>query len=507
MPNAEPFWGEIHTHTALSDGNGEPEDHFEIAKSHLDFWAMADHAYDEVVFDYDYRKLKPGRQILNDHWEEIQDLCRQHEAPGSFIPILAYEWTNFRFGHHNVYYLDYDQPIRMPPTLPELYASLDGIDAFVIPHHTAYPVGVCGKDWDVHDDALTPFVELYSMHGSSEEPGDLVPLVRPGSWMGPGASGGSVQEALARGCRLGIMASSDSHEDHPGAYDNGLIAAVVPQLTRASLWDAFRERRIYGVTGDRIELDFSIDGLPMGSVIRGGEVRRIAVKVSAWDAVERIDLIRNNELVESFIEPRGADDDDARRVRFRFMVEWGWDRLGARDWTGALRLADGRIRRAVLCYRGSVASRIGRGITHRDDATCRWTSTTEKPATNKLTRRSADMIAFEVECGRDAPLTLELACDGLRREIALTADEIMHDATVAYMENIPPTNDGAYWHGMTSYAKVKIHRGRRTAALTLDIEHEDHRSVSTGSGTDFYYVRVIQKNGQRAWSSPIWVEH
>jgi hypothetical protein len=33
------FWGEIHTHTNLSDGNGSPEDNFEIARSHLDFWA------------------------------------------------------------------------------------------------------------------------------------------------------------------------------------------------------------------------------------------------------------------------------------------------------------------------------------------------------------------------------------------------------------------------------------------------------------------------------------
>jgi len=37
------FWGEIHTHTNLSDGNGSPEDNFEIARSHLDFWAMAAH--------------------------------------------------------------------------------------------------------------------------------------------------------------------------------------------------------------------------------------------------------------------------------------------------------------------------------------------------------------------------------------------------------------------------------------------------------------------------------
>ena len=117
------FWGDLHTHTNLSDGNGNPEDNFEIARSHLDFWTMADHAYDKVVFDRDFRKTHGRPRILNDSWEFVQQLCREYEKPGKFIPFLGYEWTNFQYGHHNVYYLQYDQPIRMPSTLPKLYAS------------------------------------------------------------------------------------------------------------------------------------------------------------------------------------------------------------------------------------------------------------------------------------------------------------------------------------------------------------------------------------------------
>ncbi|MFQ5810797.1 MAG: DUF3604 domain-containing protein, partial [Armatimonadota bacterium] len=131
MEQREPYWGELHTHTALSDGNGSAQDNFEIARSHLDFWAMADHAFDERVFSLDYRTFSPERALLNERWDEIQDVCRSHENPGAFIPFLAYEWTNFQYGHHNVYYLDYDEPIRMPATLPALYESLRGVEAFV----------------------------------------------------------------------------------------------------------------------------------------------------------------------------------------------------------------------------------------------------------------------------------------------------------------------------------------------------------------------------------------
>src|SRR5207248_2879957 len=153
-----------------SDGNGSLEECFAIARSHLDFWALTDHAYGEHVFSHDYRHDRADHLILHEVWPQVQDLCRAYEALGAFIPFLAYEWTNFGFGHHNVYYLDYDQPIRMPATLPEL-------------------------------------------------------------------------------------------------YDLGLVAAYADELTRRSLWDAFKAKRVYGVTGDRISLALSVDGHRMGNVV------------------------------------------------------------------------------------------------------------------------------------------------------------------------------------------------------------------------------------------------
>lgn len=504
MEEAEPFWGEIHTHTDLSDGNGSAEDNFRIAASHLDFWAMADHVYDEEVFDLDYRKEGSERHLLNERWERIQELCREYEKPGTFIPLLAYEWTNFQYGHHNVYYLDYDQPLRMPPTLPELYKALRGVEALVIPHHTGYAVGFCGKNWDFHDEALSPFVEIYSMHGSSEEPGGPRPILTGGSWMGPGGAGGSVQEGLARGYRLGIMASSDSHFDHPGAYDNGLIAVYADDLTRRSLWNVLKKKRIYGVTGDRILLDFRLNGEPMGSSIKCDGERRLAIKVKAWDAVDRVDIIKNNRLLKSFVSPAGQVAAGSGPERLRFHLEWGWDRLKSQEWTGGLMVKGGRILDAVPCFRGGVEGRLGRGITSLTPGSCSWTSKPRQVRVGWLARTFADQIAFEVECGSQAELTVAFDYGGMKREEVLRAEDILSQPEVVYMEHVPPTNNGAYWHGMESYAKYKVHQGHATDALTLDLEYSDTPSES--GGTDFYYVRVIQKNGQRAWSSPVWVD-
>lgn len=506
MGNRNLYWGEIHTHTALSDGNGTPEENFEIARSHLDFWAMADHAYDREVFDFDYwTQWTPGHPLLNEQWGEVQAMCRAYEKPGSFIPFLAYEWTNFQYGHHNVYYLDYDRPIRMPPTLPELYAVLRGEDAMVIPHHTGYPVRFCGKNWDFHDETLTPFVEIYSWHGTSEEPAGLEAILTGGSWMGPGDTGGSVQEALSRGYKLGIMASSDSHLQHPGAYDNGLIAVYADELTRPCLWEAMKARRIYGVTGDRIGLQFSVNGAPMGSAIVCDGRRSIEIGVMAWDKVERVDIIKNGAILHTFLSPMGAVAPVARKRRIRFFVEWGWDRLGTPEWENRLSVRDGRILQAIPCYRGTVADRIGRGISRLAVDECRWRSRTARLAVGGFSRACADGMAFEVEIPPQGWFDFDFAAGPFRQSLSLSPEEILSRSRVEYMENIPVVNNGAHWNKMKSYAKFRLHQGWPTEQLTLRLNHEDKPERRHKGRTDYYYARVIQRNGQRAWSSPCFV--
>lgn len=505
MSNSGLYWGEIHTHTDLSDGNGTLEQNFDIAASHLDFWAMADHAYDPEVFDLDYGKTEKDGKRLNDHWPRVQGMCKEREVPGTFIPILGYEWTNFQYGHHNVYYLDYDQPLRLPPTLPDLYAELRGIDAVVIPHHSGYAVGMCGKDWDCHDEVLTPFVELYSFHGSSEEPGGLEPLLTWGSWMGPGDAGGSVQEALARGYKLGIMASSDSHLEHPGAYDNGLIAVYADELTRGALWESFQRRRIYGVTGDRIELAFDINGRPMGSTIDFTPRRELCVAVKAWNAIERIDIIKNNNVLASYTEPAGSQPEKGTSFPLRFHLEWGWDRLRNDEWEAVLSVRHGRFVAALPCYRGSTSLRAGRGIQELKPDACRWTSRQEKLRVGAYCRRFADAVAFELEVGPETILDLDVTYGAHKQTLSIPTERLLAGSLVRYMEDVPPTNNGAWWSGMETYAKFKLHQAFPVPFLTVALEYEDKGAEGTGQA-DFYYVRVIQKNGQRAWSSPIWVD-
>jgi hypothetical protein len=66
------------------------------------------------------------------------------------------------------------------------------------------------------------------------------------------------------------------------------------------------------------------------------------------------------------------------------------------------------------------------------------------------------------------------------------------------MEDIPATNDGAYWHNMAMCAKCKVHQGWPVGDLKVSLTCEDDAASARGDTADFYYVRVIQRNGQAA---------
>ena len=99
-----------------------------------------------------------------------------------------------------------------------------------------------------------------------------------------------------------------------------------------------------------------------------------------------------------------------------------------------------------------------------------------------------------------------MVCDQQSQKIELPAHRVLRQSTVQYVESVPPTNDGSHWHNMATCAKFKVHQGWPTGALTVSLTCEDNGAAAKTGKSDFYYVRVTQRNGQRAWSSPIWVE-
>ncbi|MBN1671644.1 MAG: DUF3604 domain-containing protein [Kiritimatiellae bacterium] len=522
MNNYRLFWGDTH-HNTYQFGPQDPA--MDVicreATEYLDFYASAYYTGTTGAFKPGGHPAEvEGKQELiveackadarlQREWGEMQDAMRAHNRPGSFVTFPGYEWQgNGAWGDHNVFYKQEGLPVYAVRTIEELYACLRGKEAIAIPHHTGYRPGCRAPDWSRCDETLSPFTELFSKHGCSETDEEWIGL-RHNSHMGPGAGGSTYADALERGLHIGCIASTDNWSNTPAQYGGGMMACWATELSRDGLWDAFLARRVYGVTGDRIELAFTVNGAPMGSRLGPAPKRAIRVAVRGADALDRIEILRNNRVIHTHCH-QGTWGWPAAgtRARFKLRVECGWGPrpnelpLPDRRWDGEFALADGRFLSWQPCWvmRGQHAPRLNGG-----------------KAAFTLTSSRAQVLApaqngnvFEFEA---APEThLRLALNGLaedgpvrafgeRSRILWYRDECVRLlAETCGLVRAECERDDPFYH--MAY-KAKLHRLIPEAGYSAELELEDDEPLSREA---HYRVRVEQRNGQRAWSSPVWVK-
>ena len=514
------FWGEAHDNTYQVPEQDPPLDQLcRIAARHLDFYAMAYYTACAEAFEgggHHFEKTDKQKIILEgwksaesleEQWAEVTELSKAHNSPGAFVVFPGYEWQgDGTCGDRNVFYRNEGLPIFRVQTVPELNDCLRGKEAIAIPHHTAYKVGRRAPDWGLVDEAISPFAEIYSVHGCSETDEEWIGL-RKNSHMGPGCGGGTYQDALDRGLHIGCICSTDNWGNMPGHYGRGLMACLASELTRDSLWEAFLARRVYGVTGDRIELCFTVNDAPMGSIIDDVGKRAIQVKVRGSDALDRIEILRNGRVIATHCHqgtwnpPR-----EGQRTRFKMRVEVGWgprpNELVVPDysWQGELAVSGGRFLGFEPCwiYPGQEIPALT-----NDRATFAMVSSVQnclEPAQNAN--------VFEFEAAPESELVLRL--NGLEEKAAaaefarLSRIIPMRDDCVrmldehAGIEPGSPEREDPYYH---MAFKAKIHRAIPEAGYTAELCIEDDEPVTEET---HYRVRVEQRNGQRAWSSPVW---
>lgn len=450
--------------------------------------------------------LKPADRLARE-WEEFQRAIAEHHAPGAFVTFPGYEWHgDGSWGDHNMIYREEGRPIHTVDSLPELYALLRGTEALAIPHHTGYLPGIRAPRWEHCDETISPFAELYSIHGCSETDEDWVGL-RRNSHMGPSAGGGTYQAALDAGLHLGAICSTDNWTNMPGRWGQGLMACLAEELTRESLWNAFRQRHVYGVTGDRIALDFTCNGAPMGTILPFTPERHLEVTVRGLDALDRIEILRNGRVIATHCH-QGTWQQPSGVSRFVLRIEAGWGPrpgeipFGSHRWEGELSLAGGRFTGWSPCWVNR-----GQGVPELRGDTARFTLTSEQTLVEQGFQGG---IVLEFEATLDTPVNLRLNGQTFAGTVrALTAGSHLlwyreeSAALVQASTGADPAgferDDPLYHHAF----KARLHRAIPEAGLTAHFALADDEPLT---GETHYRVRVEQRNGQRAWSSPIWVQ-
>ena len=486
------YWGDIHNHNALGYAKGSLERSIDIAREHLDFFAFTGHSQwpDMPTMPGDrHTKWVNGFEVLRENWPQVRRLTEEANTPGQFVTILGYEFHSSQWGDYCLYYPGDDGELFYADALGQLQAHARDHDCLLIPHHLAYPVGWRGMNWDAFDPSLAPVVEIYSEHGGSER--DRGPFAMIRHSCGGRTTDGTAQAALARGFRVGFIASTDDHLGYPGAYGEGIAAVYATELTRDAILDAIWHRRTYAVTGDRIEVEFSLNGTMMGGEAEAPGTRHIEARVEGWDEIEAVEVVKNGHmLARSFpSDPPGSDWPERMKCR----IEWGWgpwadlamERIA--DWEMSLEAHGCELLAVMRCFQSGPFDEERRNrVLEMTPTRCRWQSYTSRR--QAFAEQATNALVLEIAGPADARLELQIT-QPAKRTIGRTLGQLMQRSAAEFTG------------GFTSES-VLVHRLVPASLYETTLSLTDEPS---GSGQmDYYYLRVRQANGHMAWSSPIW---
>jgi hypothetical protein len=460
-PPVRLFWGDIHGQTESTVGTGTVDEYLAFGRdvAALD---VVSHCANDL-------------RVTKEHWQETKDLIKHYHAPGRYVTFLAYEWSGLTpgGGDHNVYYLGDEGPLhrsshgqladksdietdRYPISL--LHESLrERDDIMIIPH-----IGGRHANLDYFDEEHTPLIEIASVHGVFE-------------WF--------AEDALRRGLRVGFICSSDDHSGRQGAayptgtdihfgMRGGLVGIYAEELTREAIWEAFWARRCFGTTGERIILRVSVDGKPMGSEVSCTQSPRIEVEVLGTAPLETVELLRGNEIIYSHPLVEALEGE---RPLLKLVWEGAQRKWRARPttWHGSLQLESGRILTAETFAFDSP----DQGIVGQTDAKVSWRSSTAG---------DPDGLFLDIDAPHDACIEFE-------------SGPATFSFTLAELSDGPLVVDAG---GLAQRVTASlVPRGLRPAAADFAF-----RDAGAAEGTNAYWLRVIQRDGAMAWSSPIYVE-
>ena len=310
------FWGDLHGQSEHHVMHSQAKDFRQEGWSKGISSGTLDECYQYAreVSLLDFVAITDQGACLTNRWEYCQQKVKDYHRPGEFVVFKGYEAGSIH-GHRNVIYLtdeidprfDAKQINGFHPL--NLYAQYRGrTDVVIIPHHVK-----TWTNWSYYDPELEPVMEIYSCWGQSES-------IDMDLWNKALTPGAGAWEALSRGYKLGLIASTDNHVGMPGRsyigdrqghtpFKGGLCAIWAPELTRDSLFHALKERRCYGTTGSRLLMRFTIDNAPMGSVLPvSTSIRKLSVEVQGTHAIDRVEIIRNS-MAWRTITPERQDDE------------------------------------------------------------------------------------------------------------------------------------------------------------------------------------------------------
>jgi Protein of unknown function (DUF3604) len=488
------YWGDLHNHNAVGYAKGSLARSIDIAKEHLDFFAFTGHAswHDMPVMPKDqHLHWVKGFETHSAHWEKTRKMIKDANSH-EFVAFLGYEWHSSAFGDYCLIFQE-DQPdLYLPEHVNKLLDFAQEKGALAIPHHMANKEGHRGANWNYFRPELSPVVEIFSEHGCTVSDRSPYPMILHS--FGGRSTENTIYHQLAKGKRFGFVASSDDHFGFPGAYGEGITGVWAEDLSAESIFEAIRKRRTIAVTGDRISLDFSINGSPMGSELADVKERKIEISVKGGDSIDMIQVIRNGKTLKRFFPEDQITEPSKFPGKGKFRIQYGWGPWNALDlertciWNMEISIKNGRFIKADPCFQsGPFNEKLRDRLRQISDHKLLLESFTSRR--QAYLQDPTKSILCSVEAAPNAIISIELM-KPVNKIFEISLQKLINK------------NEVIFTGGFTTESLI-VHRYTDEKESNLKINWQDEKTARTES--DQYHVLVRQHNMQYAWSSPIWV--
>lgn len=298
-----------------------------------------------------------------------------------------------------------------------------------------------------------------------------------------------IDEIASRGFRIGVIGSNHSHQ-FPSRKEE-LLTAIIRKPSE-SWFDALRSRRTFVTSSHRAVLLASANGVPQGSRLGLDAIRNVKAEVHSPVGIAAVELIKNGSVIRQFSQA-GSDDYvlslDLTSSSRPFSRTQSLPR-NAREWIGYLLVRDSKINLRGANERFDV--RVSPGG-HRVDFLAR-------------THGDTSSLLFELD-SIDPDTIVEVNIAAGYEDAAWIPSDRLPSETPAMKFQIPLaeiTNMNAVRQiEVNGYMDELVVRPvPRQAVTSLDVSFLDQSAPRIG---DYYYFRVIHRDGSRTWSSPIYV--
>lgn len=467
--NQKHFWAELHAQSEETVGTSSIDSYFNFAKNYA-FVDIVGHQGNDF-------------QISNNLWKKINQISSSYNKTGEFVTFPGYEWSGntSKGGDRNIYYLDENQKIHRSShaliddysdikddasSVQKLFRKIKNNRKVLVAAH----VGGRRADIDIHESKVEKLIEVHSCWGTFE-------------WF--------LFEALKKNYIVGFTAGSDGHDGRPGASypgashfanGGGLTCVLAKKLDRKNIFQALNNCHCYATTGARIFLDVVLKdnnkslGIMGDVVFLNKTTSYLSVSAIGTSLIERVEIYNKDRIIKTFF-PFNTHNSNTKYIKIAWKGSGDKGRDRSKNWLGEIHLQKCKIVGKVEAV--SFLNFLK----------------------NKFKVVNPNKVVLESETsGNMQALILPVKRSGAKGESLRL--KINGKTIIFPIDKIKKSPKRYKFDGLDSFVEIcETSKDSNPSFIKLE-----EKITKLNKGINSIFVKITQRDGNIAWSSPIFIK-